>query len=427
MENMIPINNKLTCSNLSLCFFCIPSKNIFQRKETWDQTIDSLTEYMHFSFKSNEYLFYNKKSDSMLFELSKQLEGKNDISSLEIIHESSYLGFPHQLRFNLKQGDIDILTLFDGIMFYFFINYNFSEDSITSILQKTSLNYDFKNTCISFLDDIGFDLQKYKDPFWDFTINSLNNIGITNSPSNNLVFEIEQIDYKYKTITFGGDRTICSAGKNYLVFFSENKKNIRDRISNDMLIEHDLLLLLDSFNKKRQFLIKSNETLLSSLDKHTVFTRWQAWRRINKVSKRILEIESYLPKYEFFYEELNKFLETKQSFINVSKTIWLQGEIIDNNMLHQTNVSGFIKVKLSEDENIDGNSVSFEYPIYKYLQNSLMEEKIKLKESSDTAIKNLEKANTHFSTCFGFYALIVSIITLIVSAILSIISIVITK
>jgi hypothetical protein len=408
----------LSFNKLSLNFFLIPEKTLTERQEKWEDTIDFTSKYSEVNLGRATHLYYEKNLQQKIETVSKHIADDKRILNVSIIHETSYSGMPYQLSCNYQSENGLINILFDGLLFYMTVDKENTPNTLALLINETKSELGYRNECISIVKRFGFNVYSMYDPFWDFTISSISELHLS-TDADYPAFRIVCNDIHYYTLTNYGDKQVDTVGKKYLVYFAEHKDYIRVRIAHDMIIGHDL----DQYNNYLQGLnriaIEANSAFINSLKNIpgnvlTFLKRNSKWKKIQKYPNEILNIESSLPKILIFNDVLSKKIERRSSYYNIPPTMWPVGAEPDEKLLYQREIPNFFEL-VYKDEKVSIDNDKPILPLYNGVDSLLKSEYEKLANNIASAVRNLNNATTIYSTNFGFDALWIAILALLIS------------
>lgn len=417
---------------LSLNQFIIPRNPLIKSNESWD-------EYVNISYKNNSFCldrftkrYYSKDIKDILNTICLSIESKittenlQDKIKLELLHETSCSGLPHQLHLAYYEKNEQINLLFDGFIFLVYINkeIDFSSSySIHKIVELTNSALSFRNETFRIIQDI-FELNicGFHNPFWAIEtpqLNSLFNMNYKNADYP--VFRMICNDKNFATHTNYGDKQVNKIGRSYEVYFSEDVTKIREKICHDMILEHELENFKQFLNFNSDNTISANTKLIQSLKIvpsgiHHFFGRHKLWLSLKGVSSELLSIDIMLPKYKKCLQIISERVKRGTSYINAQQSIPL---IEDKKYCHQREVESFFQITYDEDSDrgFTLNSKKSSTPPYSYLTKELKKELKNLDKNLNNALETLNKTVSLYSTNFGFDAICIAIITLIVTLI----------
>lgn len=412
-------NNNLF-KNLSLNLFLIPEKPLLERQEKWDETVNSSIKFGRIVFSRTTHLYYSTVLKDILIEKIKQIENTGNLENVKLIHETSYSGLPYQIYAETKYQDNKIKVFFDGLIFFINEDKQNDIDSLENLIKATDAAGDFENFCYNLVDLFGLKVYLLYSSFWDVEITNIAGLGLS-TESEYPAFKVICNDSRYQTITNLGDKQVGSIGKNYYLYFSENKKFIRDRICQEIIVSYDINLFYQYIKSKNDFLVNANSSLLMSLKNipgsfFTFSKRNRKWKKLKNIPESILTIDSYLLKYKEFVDMLKKEITNRYSFINVPRTMWIAEEKPDEKILNQREIPNFFLLKYNGGKLSVKEETSIK-PSYSHLSKTIDDEFTKLEQYTKTAITNLNNAISLYSTNFGFDALWIAIIALFVAII----------
>lgn len=346
--------------------------------------------------------------------------------TLELLHETSYSGLPYQLFLSHQKNDEYVKIYFDGFIMFFTIEKNIintDETNINEIVELTNSALDFRNDNLNLVKNI-FDLDVYNfhNPFWDVEISDLSSfLSLNYTNADYPVFKILCNDRNYATFTNYGDKQVNTIGKKYYIYFSEHINKAREKICHDMIIEHELDEFKSFFDSKIYATIFANTKLIESLKLvpsrvHHFFSRHKSWLSLKGVSFELLSIDEMLPKYRKSVQIVSERMKRGTSYINSAQVII---RFDDDKYCNQREVESFFElihdVTSQRGFNVENKESSL--PPYSYIAKE-SRKKIKLLDKSlIKAMETLNKTISLYSTNFGFDALWVAIVALLISII----------
>lgn len=423
--------NTVLFKNISLNQFIIPEVPILESVEDWDETVNLTYKYNDFMLDRFTHRYHSLRQRTNLEDIITQIKSKivnpyNNFT-IELIHKSSYSGLPYQLCINIiDENEEKIEIYFDGFIFFMTVKKYHEVINFHNLIQLTSSELDFRNTCMDIINDLfKLNISTIFPPFWDMEIINLKPLALS-TLADYPAFELISNDNNYATFTNVGDKFINTPGKKYSIYFAEDKQYIRDRICHDMIIHHELHNFIQFIKQKNSFAIEANTKFINSLkglpgNIFSFFKRHKSWKNLEDLPTKLLNIESMLPKYEMVHPTLTNIINHMVSYINIPKTLWITKEDHDVNLLEQKEANQFFQLQ-HEAQNSKGFSIlnkDPKKPIYTSVASEIKNVVDQLNKNVTNAIKNLNNVTTMYSTNFGFDALWIAIITLIV-AVLSI-------
>jgi hypothetical protein len=262
------------------------------------------------------------------------------------------------------------------------------------------------------------DVYSITNPFWDIEVDNLKNIGVV-TESEYPACRINFNDSNYHTITNYGDTQTGSTGIVYYIYIAENKKIIRDRLSNDHIIYHDIEIFNESLIEVNSKIIEASSNLIKSLEgiPGTIFSfikRHKRWKLMKNIPIYLLNIESFIPKYEIFCILFKKFIEERCSYINVPRIMWFNGEVTDEKHLVQRPIPHFFSLTYDAGNLKIDDSKPIK-PKYSAWLDDINNNFNELNKNTIRGVSNLKDASSLYSSNFGFDAVWVAIIAIIIS------------
>jgi hypothetical protein len=419
-------NEKAIFLNLSLNLFLIPKTPLASRQEEWAYTIESTYKYdfadlgLDLGLGRATHLYYSKGLKAKLEKEVKIIENNTEFKNVQLIHETSYSGMPYQVYAESEYQGVPLKIYFDGLIFFMTVARNDCIQTINELIDLTSSEVEFRNHCFHIIKSYGFEVFVMRDAFWDAEISSIDDIKLS-TESEYPAFKIVCNDKNFVRFTNLGDKQISESGMDYFLYLAENKKYIRDRICHEYVMYHDLNFLIDFFNEKDNFAIEASTLLINSIKDMpgsvlTFFRRTKSWKTLRSIPSNLIDLESSISKYHKYVENLVNELDNRYSYINVPKTIWLSGEETDNKLEIQREVPNFYFFKYDKGKIVIDDPLPIK-PTYSCLSRKINEKCDNLKKDLEIAIASLNNATSIYSTSFGFDALWIAIIAILITLI----------
>jgi hypothetical protein len=407
-------------NKLALNEILVLDKFITQRKETWDETIEFGYQYEMIALGRATHLYYSNELVKELEAIAEKLNENKKITKVRVLHETSLSGIPYQIRAEYIYDKELINIAFDGICFFMTIDKSGSFSTLNDVIKATGSELGFRNECLYIVKQFGFEIYVLHDPFWDIEIDSISSIGLstdTEYPAIKFVCN----DETFMTLTNYGDKMVGSSGRRYYVYVAESKKFIRDRLMHEDIVNNELNSFCNLIKNNNRAAIDASIKILSCLKSMpgniiTFARRTRNWQKLKGIPSFLLDIESRLPKYKGFVDLLTKEMEKRNAFINVPKTIWVNGENHDEKLNVTRDVPNFYILEYNNGKILNTEKIPCK-PAYSYMMDELKEELDKMSFSVSEALSKMNNAISLYSTNFGFDALWIAIIAIIIAII----------
>lgn len=410
---------KVKINNLSLNFCSIPENPILSRKIEWNTTIEENIDNDDIDLGYINRL-YCKNIKKELLNIKNQIMDIENIKYIKVIHATSYLGFPYQLYIKYQIENDIIEIWYDGMIVFFSKQIEEKDFLIDKLGSKTSSELSFRNKCLKISKQLNIDIHRIPNPFWDVLYNNLDDLRLK-TDADYPVFKLDLNDNSFFTLTNIGDKQVHHQGRVYSVYLGENKKVIRDRICLDLLLYNDFELFKNKLAKLQKQIIKSNDQIINSLQGvpsniFHILKRFRSWNNLKNIPKTILNLESFCPKYFLYTDKLEKYFEYGVSYINIPFTMWIVGQERDEKEYNQRIVPHFYKVKIENGliEPIDSFAIK---PIYSSFNNTFKKQLTAIEKELKITRNNLNDAISIYSTNFGFDAVIIAILAMLLTVI----------
>ncbi len=401
--------------DLNINFYSIPDVEYIPRKESWISTIQSQFEFEQIDPGQINHL-YCDNIESKLINLKEKIDGLKNVKTAKVVHETSYLGFPYKLLVEYADEEDTIKISYDGAIAFFTKTIKDEITDLQSLVSETSSKLGFRNKCLKISKELSIEIHWMPDPFWDVTYENIEDLGFK-AEADYPVFKLTCNDERLFTITNLGDKRVHQQGRNYSIYFGKNKRSIRDRLCIDMLIYKDYESLERELKEANIQIIKSNAVILESLNGIPsnllhIQRRFRNWKKLKHIPKGILGYESSFPKYIAYVEKLREFLNYRISYINVPFAICIAGEEYDEMERTQRDVDHFFEVKIDGEILLSVQEKAIK-PMYHSFDDRLRLVLDEININLKTAKENMNNAISIFSTNFGFDAVIIAIIAVI--------------
>lgn len=415
---------------LSLNQFIIPQYPLIKSKESWDKYVNISFQSNSFSLDRFTHRYYSEEVVNTLRTFYSSIESKiienkfRDKITLQLLHETSYSGLPYQLFISYLENNEQVKIYFDGFLVFITIEKNIGDINginIHEIIKLTNSALDFRNDNFKLVKNIfGFDVYTFHNPFWDVEISNLSsflNLNYTNADYP--AFKMLCNDRNFFTSTNYGDKEVGNCGFVYNVYFSENINKSREKICHDMIIEHELDEFKEFLDLKIYTIISANTKLIESLKLvpsgiHHFFSRHRSWLSLKGISFELLSIDEMLPKYKKSVQIISERMKRGTSYINSQQSIIF---VNDYKYCNQREVESFFELihdKTSQRGFKIENKDTLKPP-YSYIAKGLRKKIKSLDKNLIKAMETLNKTISLYSTNFGFDALWVAIVTLLIT------------